>query len=449
MNTENIRRADGQGARAAGSLTFKKIVVFWYPLAATWLMMAVENPFLAAVIARLPEPKFNLAAFGVAFSFALIAEAPIIMLLSASTALVTNKDAFFKLWRFTVFLNIAITLLLLIGLIPPVFYFIAETLIRLPHHVARLTHVALILLIPWPAAIGFRRFYQGILIRFNLTRRVAYGTVVRLVTMAGTALVLFFFKVHGAYVGAGALSVGVTLEAIASRIMANSSIKHLLQDRDTKEKPLTYRFIAIFYYPLALMSTLSLGVHPLVTFFVGKSRFAVESLAVLPVINGLVFIFRSLGLSYMEVAVALLGKRNEGYIPLRNFALVLGGFVVGGLVIIAFTPLATIWFHYISGLSPELTRFSFLPTQLVTLLPGLTVLISLQRGILVNSKHTGPITWATCIEVAGIIGVLFISINYLDLVGAVAAAGAFTLGRLCANIYLFPHQWKAVQYHVS
>lgn len=448
MNTQAIREAHGQAAPAEESLTFKKIFVFWYPLAATWLMMAVENPFLAAIIARLPEPKFNLAAFGVAFSFALIIEAPIIMLLSASTALVTNKDAFFKLWRFTVFLNIAITLLLLIVLIPPVFYYIAETLIELPHPVARLTHTALILLLPWPAAIGFRRFYQGILIRCNLTRRVAYGTIVRFVTMAGTAVVLFFFKIHGAYVGAAALSVGVTLEAVASRFMTNSSIKHLLQDRNSEEKeekPLTYRFIAGFYYPLALMSILSLGVHPLVTFFVGKSRFAIESLAVLPVINGLVFIFRSLGLSYLEVVIALLGKRNEGYKPLRNFALVLGGGVFVGLVIIAFTPLATIWFRHISALSPELTRFSYLPTRLVTLLPGLTVLISLQRGILVNSKHTGPITWATCIEVAGIIGVLFISIHYLDLVGAAAAAGAFTLGRLFANIYLFPHQWKAIR----
>ena len=29
-------------------------------------MMAVEGPYLAAVIARLPEPTVNLAAFGVA-----------------------------------------------------------------------------------------------------------------------------------------------------------------------------------------------------------------------------------------------------------------------------------------------------------------------------------------------------------------------------------------------
>jgi hypothetical protein len=427
-------------------LSFKQIFVFWYPLAATWLMMAVENPFLTAIIARLPGPKFNLAAFGVAFSFALIAEAPIIMLLSASTALVTDSDAYFKLQRFTYILNAGITMVLLIGLIPPIFYFITEGLIELPHNVAKLTHTALILLIPWPAAIGFRRFYQGILIRFDLTRRVAYGTIIRLATMASAAIVLFKLKFPGAYVGAGALSIGVTCESIASRLMANSPIKHLLQQENNhfKEKPLSYGFIAEFYLPLALMSLLSLGIYPFITFFVGRSRFAIESLAVLPVINALVFIFRGLGLSYMEVVVALLGKKNEKYIPLRNFAWVLGIVLVGILALIAFTPLAAVWFRQVAGLSPELAQFSYLPTQVMAILPVLTLLISLQRGILVNSKYTSPITWATIIEVGVMFVVLFISISSLDAVGAVAAAFAFTLGRLAGNLYLFPYQFKAV-----
>ncbi len=62
-----------------------RILVFWVPLALTWLMMASEGPFITAIIARLDEPKFNLAAYGVAFSLALIVEAPVIMLMSAST----------------------------------------------------------------------------------------------------------------------------------------------------------------------------------------------------------------------------------------------------------------------------------------------------------------------------------------------------------------------------
>ena len=187
-------------------LTLKKIFLFWVPLGATWLMMSVEGPFLSALIARLNEPKYNLAAYGVAFAFALIIEAPVIMMMSASTALVKDRYSFNKLKRFTYYLNGALTLLMLILIIPAVFYFITEDLIRLPHEVAHLTHIATIILLPWPGAIGYRRFYQGVLIRSNLTRRVAYGTVVRLVSMAVTALTIYLFiDVPGVVVGASAL----------------------------------------------------------------------------------------------------------------------------------------------------------------------------------------------------------------------------------------------------
>ena len=111
-------------------------------------MMSIEEPILAAIIARLAEPEFNLAAYGVAFSFALIIEAPVIMIISASTALVKNYDSFTKLRNFTFMLITIITLVMLVFLTTPIFYFITEKLINLPHNVAELTHTALIILIP-------------------------------------------------------------------------------------------------------------------------------------------------------------------------------------------------------------------------------------------------------------------------------------------------------------
>jgi hypothetical protein len=425
-------------------VSYKKIFVFWLPLAATWLMMSVEGPFLAAVIARLAEPKFNLAAYGVAFSFALIIEAPIIMIMSASTALVEDRESFLKLRNYTYFLNSSITLLMLIFLIPDIFFFITMDLIELPEKVARLTYWATIVMLPWPGAIGYRRFYQGILIRNNFTRRVAYGTIIRLTSMAGTALILYSAgDIPGVVVGAAALSVGVTLEAVASRLMSYAIVKNIPVE-DSPEKRLTYGGITRFYYPLAMTSILALGVHPLVTFFVGQSRFAIESLAVLPVITSLVFIFRSIGLSYQEVAISLVGKHWEGYIPVRNFAFVLAGLVIFFLAVIAFTPLAVVWLHYISGLSIDLTDFARLPLQIMFIMPGLSVVLSLQRSILVSARLTEPITWATVSEVLGIIIVMFIGITYLDLVGAVAATAALITGRLAANIYLLPPYVKAV-----
>jgi len=428
-------------------LSYKKIFLFWIPLASTWLMMAAEGPFLAAIIARLAEPKYNLAAYGVAFSFAVLIEAPIIMIMSASTALAKNRDSFIKLRNFTYILNAAITFIMVLFLLPPVFNFITMGLIGLPENITRLTHTACIILLPWPSAIGYRRFYQGILIRSNLTRRVALGTLVRLSTMATVAISFYiFFSFPGSVVGSLALSLGVTAEAVAIKFMAQKSVDNLKKDRSTllQEKPISYRYISRFYYPLALTSILSLGVYPLVTFFLGHSRMSIESLAVLPVINSLVFIFRSMGLSFQEVGIALLGENNEGYKQLRNFAAVLGSSVTLALAMLAFTPLSFLWFQKISGLSLQLSRFAITPTKILTLIPGLSVLIAFQRGILVTNKRTTPLTIATAIEVITIICLLYFTINILGLVGAVSAAIALVSGRILANIYLLRPCHKAL-----
>ena len=425
-------------------LTSKKIFRFWSPLAATWLMMSMEGPFIAAIIARLAEPKYNLAAYGVAFSFALIIEAPVIMIMSASTALVKDKLTFSRLRNFTYFINFVITLLMLIFLIPSIFDFVAYYLIELPKKVADLTYIATILLLPWPGAIGYRRFFQGILIRHNQTRRVAYGTIVRLTMMSLTALVLYLnYNFDGAIVGASALSIGVIAEAIASRLMSINILKNIKEKNSYKN--LTYKEIITFYYPLALTSILGLGVYPLVTFFIGQSRMPLESLAVLPVINSLVFIFRSTGLSFQEVGIALLGEKGENYSALKNFASKLALFSAGTLIIIAVTPLAKLWFHNVSGLSEELTDFAIVPLIIISLMPALSVFLSFIRAILVARKSTAPITPATVIEIIGIIFTLFVLIKGFLFIGVIAAMISFMVGRLGAILFLLPKYFKAVK----
>lgn len=400
-------------------------------------MMSIEGPFVAAVIARVAEPKYNLAAYGVAFSLALIVEAPIIMIMSASTALVRDRHSLVKMRNFTFLLNGLITVTMLIMLIPSNFDWIARDLIELPEPVANLTYYAVMLLLPWPAAIGFRRFYQGILIRQNLTRRVAYGTVIRLTTMGSTAMGLFLLSSwEGAYIGAMALSVGVTMEAIVTRLMAHQTLKIVCRTTDKSRDPLTYPEILHFYYPLALSSMLSLSTHPMVTFFVGQSRMAIESLAVLPVINSLSFIFRSFGLAYQEVGIALVGDNFEGYRKLRTFAIRLSIVLVAAVSLIAFTPLSRLWFHTVSGLTPELTAFAIVPFQTLVIFPALMVLIAFQRSILVTVKKTRYITIATAMEIVMIIAMLFFLTKVVALVGALAVTLAYVAGRSSACAYL-------------
>lgn len=419
-------------------LTYRKIFLFWGPLALTWLMMAFEQPILIAFIARLNDAKYNLAAFGIAGSFAMIVEAPVIMLMSASTTLVRGRNSYRKLKRFTDILNAGVTGIQLIILIPPVFRYIVTGLMGVPENVARIAHVALLIFLPWAASIGYRRFYQGILIRNDLTRRVTYGTMIRLSVIVVTGMLLFMTDIRGAYVGAGAMALAVLCEAIATRVMASGTLKKLLQHDDKENCSMRLRSIARFYYPLALTSILSLGVHPFVTFFLGRSYMAVESLAVLPVVSSLVFIFRSMGLSYQEVNIALIGERKQNYRMLRNYAIYLGIVVTLLISVLAFTPLANLWFINISGLSKELADLSYLPLKILILHPALTVLLNFQRSSLIINGTTGPISLATAIELIGIIAVLLVCVVFLNLAGVIAASIAFMIGRCLSNLYLTP-----------
>ena len=156
----------------------------------------------------------------------------------------------------------------------------------------------------------------------------------------------------------------------------------------------------------------------------------------MPVVAALVFAFRSAGVAYQEVGIALLGDRREGFAALRRFAGTLGLVLAGGLSIVAFSPLATVWFQTVSGLSPELTRFARAPLQVLCVIPGLEVLLSFQRALLVHGRRTALVTWASGVEVAAILVALAVGIGALDLVGALAAAIALLTGRAAANLFL-------------
>jgi len=427
-------------------LTYKNIIIFWLPLLATLIMMMVEAPFLASVIARLTNPKYHLAAFGLAYSIAMFFESPVMVNMSTSNALVRDKNSYIKLRNFTYVINGIITILMLVTLVPPIFRFLFEGVIGLPEVVSKKTHIACFILLLWPAAIGYRRFYQGILIRNNLTRRVSYGTIIRLVSMAVTALVsYFYFEMGGAYVGATALLAGVLMEAMASRLMVRNLVNQLLKDGGdpSQEKPLSYKDIINFYTPLAASSMLSLGIRPLVTFFMGRSRFAIESLAVFPVIYGLVGMFFTFGWSLQETCIALIGQKFEQFKKLKNFAIGLGLCATGGLFLIAYTPLSTGWFHNISGLSSELTNFSMTPIKIIAIIPLLHVLVCFLQSSLIAARFTGAVIKSTAIEVTAIIVVLFIGIHYLDMVGIMAAVSAMILGRFFSGAYLTIPFYKA------
>lgn len=422
-----------------GTLTAGTIARFWSPLAATWMMMAVEGPLIAATIARLPDPTLNLAAHGVVFAIAILVEAPVIMLMTAATALVRDRESLRKLWVFAQGLNVLATALVLVSLLPFVFDPLVLGLLALPRDVADLIYGSLWIFLPWPGAIGYRRFIHGVMIAAGQTRQVALGTVFRLVTMAGTALSLpVLTDLHGAWVGAASLTAGVCVEAIAARIMAAGAIRRfraVSADESVTQAP-SYRGIVSFYYPLALTSLVVLSTHPILTFLVGRARDPLESLAILPVVHALSFFFRAMGLSYQEAAIALMGKDFEHRPAVGRFALGMGLATSVGYALIVLTPLFGVWFEGISGLTPDLSAYARIPALVLIPLPALGFWLAQQSAVMVLKRRTKAITMATTLGLAGIAVVFPVMAWGLGWIGATAAFVAFLVGRVVSNLYL-------------
>jgi hypothetical protein len=299
----------------------------------------------------------------------------------------------------------------------------------------------MIFLALWPASIGFRRFYQGILIRDGRPQAVTWGTVIRLATMTVTGLILALIaRLPGTSVGAGALGFGVLAEGAASWAMARPSVRRLKRQTDEEcafGRGLTRAGILKFYGPLALTSFLSFFINPLTTFFLARGRYPLESLAVLPVVVGLAFIFRTTGIALQEVVIALLGERGENRRILARFSLAVGAMSTAGLAAVLFTPLAPIWYRIVSGLSPELAAFAVLPGCLLVLLPFLEAILSFQRGVLVRSRRTAPLGVAVAVQLAATTAVFALTVLVLRMAGAAAVGIALTAGYAVGNAMLY------------
>lgn len=401
-----------------------------------WLLMSLEQPTLSAVIARLPEPKLNLAAYGLTFSMALIVESPVIMFLTLGTALARSRQAYRRLMRFTHVMAWGLSgFHLLLGLSPLYAWILAEV-VGAPPQVIEPSRIAFLLMTPWTAAIAYRRMWQGVMIRYGRTSPLFVSTAIRLVTTAAVALAgLSVGTIAGASVAGLAISVGVLADAAAAGVLVRPVLRqHLSVDRPG-DFILQWPYLLRFYTPLAMTSLINLAAQPIVSLGLSRGPMPLESLAVWPVVSGLTFLLRSGGVAMQEVVVALLADQRS-YQALRRFSHNLALALTAVAALVTLTPLANVWFTGVAGLPADLAAMARVAAALLVLVPALTVLTSWQRGVLVHFSRTGAITVATAINIVVLLAVVLGGVRVLPWPGAITAALALSASLVAEVAYL-------------
>jgi len=409
--------------------------------------MGIELPALSAVVARLANPEINLAAYGgIVFPLSLIIEAPIIMLLPASTALSKDWPSYQLIRKFMIISGAIFTGLHILVAFTPLYYFIVEDIIGAPQPIVEPARIGLMIMTPWTWSIAYRRFNQGVLIRFGHSKAVGSGTIVRLVS---NLLVLTFGFLHGdipgIVVGSCAIAFGVVCEAFFIGILVHPVLKNELAIAPYIDPPLTWSVFWPFYIPLVMTSLLTLLANPIGSAALSRMPRALESLAVWPVITGVIFLLRSLGIAYNEVVVALLDTPRS-FTNLRQFAFILSTATTVALLLFVATPFANFWFETLSALPPKLAIMGISALWLALPLPALSVMQSWYQGAILFGRKTRAITESVVVYLATSMVILGFGVYQNITFGLYIGILALTLSVLTQTIWLWWRSKRILRY---
>ncbi len=420
------------------------ILRFWLPLFASWLLMLSEGPLVSAAVNRLPDEVVMLAAFGIVISLAILIESPVINLLATATALVHDRQSYLQVRRFTVHWMVALTLVQVAVAFTPFFDLLVLEWMAVPEDIAHWVRPGLQIMVPWSAAIGWRRFLQGVLIHFRRTRLVAWGTALRLMTVVTTSVVfLALGRWPGVYLGCVALTVAVLAEALFATLAARPTVRRLMtapavaEPINPPQPPLSYRGLLAFHMPLAGTAVLTLLTQPAVNLCLARLDQPTLTLAAWPVILFLTMILRAGAMALPEAIIAL-DKTEADHATLRRFSFGLAAAALAAMVVLLVTPLAELYLVGFQNLTPEIVELSRLGLLLFIPMPAIVTLISWQRGSLIGRRRTGAVNAGMTLRLAVFVAVLALGVA-LRWPGIPTAVWATNLSIVAELAYL---AWK-------
>lgn len=422
----------------------RRILQTWLPLAATWILMTGEGPLLAAFIARQVAPELNLAAWSVVFPIVLIISAPGITLLSASTSLVKDIDSYKQIRRYVLWLTGIMSGIHVLLAFTPFYDFLMQRVIGAPPELIEPARVGIQIMLPFSAALSYRRFANGILIRYGRANVITIGAVMRLtVSMATLTICMLIGGVSGV-VGA---TVGITLSVITECIYATWKVGPVI-DRNLRTAPKMEERVNLgsflaFYIPLVLTTLIYILLQPMIASALSRMPLPIPSLAAWPVLYGIVMMIGSGAFAFIEVVVVMLDEPHARP-GLVRVAAVMGSCMVVALLLFNMTGLATIWLRYVAALPPDLIPNVRSALWLAIPIPGLYAADSLFSGALMNGRRTRAVTEGALVSISVLGALLVGGVLWGGYPGLLVSTAAMVISGTARTIWLGKRAWPVL-----
>jgi hypothetical protein len=317
-----------------------------------------------------------------------------------------------------------------------VFDFLALKILSLPEQLVRPAYYSFLSMIPWTAAVGYRRLWQGVMIRYGKSKQVPIVMYVRIsAAFIVLAIGLRLGTIPGAVLGGLTLTVGVCAGAFTAWLFTRHIVADQIPRKEAAGSETRVRDVVGFYTPLAITSLITLGIRPLLNLGISLGAMPVESLALWPVVLAYMFIYTSIAQSLQEIIIA---QYNGGrHIPiLRSFVFKVALVLTGGYLLFYFTPLKQLWFDLIAGVPQSTEHLLPVTLALLVILPGAFAVVSFFRGILVSERRTRTITLGVSVNLATLLTIILIGIQSPQMPGIYAAAAAYSAAFIAEILFL-------------
>lgn len=424
-------------------MTQASILRFYFPLALSWLMMAVEGPIAVGIMSRLPNPELNTAAFQIMFTLALWIESPVIDLLSTSTTLSKSRQNYVQLSRFAWWMMIIVTVVHATVALTPIFSWVTlhPRLLNLPLEVSEAARPAMIIMIPWSACIGWRRYLQGILIRYGRTRLVGAGTLVRVTAVAISGVLLYrFSSLPGVQIVAIALICSVFSEAMFIHFASRQTVRErFATDEPDDEEPLRMKRLTKFHLPLTATTMVMFIGGPLVSAALARSPNQVLVLAAWSVCTTLLFLHRTVVFALPEVVITL-AKDPDSARALAKFCTRVGLITSGSILIVSLTGLDMLFFIRVLGTEQSIAEMAHVGFIAGAAMPLIGALQSYVRGMLTAKHLTVSRLYAVAVAVSTLAICLLVGVS-LKVPGILNAAASLTISMI-AEFTVLALAWR-------
>lgn len=382
--------------------------------------MAVENPLSIAVISRLPDREVMTAGFLVMMAVAIWIESPVIDLLATATTLGTTRQRYETLTRFVKGVMAWVTLAHGLVAFTPLYDALVRGLLRIPPEVAEAVRPGLMLMLPWSALIGWRRYLQGILIRHGRTKVIGTGTSLRVGTLVVSLLTYATLLPWSSLtIIALALLSSVTVETIFVHWASRGVVRDAFPDRPD-EHPLSMGDLLRFHLPLTVTTMVMLLLAPIVSAALARGSEPVLQLAGWQVAFALIFLLRTITFALPEPVISLYRDRASAE-TLRSFCLRVGIGASALLFLLAVSGLDRVLFVHLLGASEATAQVAHLACLASAASPLLNALQSYARGIL-TAEHRNQVRLA-----AAALGT-FVLVALLELFVAAEMSSTLTAG---------------------